>query len=52
MHDIAALWAAVLSDLAAIDKPDRFRRSRNFGTCFDLVPCRHRLGEVDSAKIS
>ncbi|MEW6226416.1 MAG: transposase, partial [Chloroflexota bacterium] len=32
---------------AAVDRPERFRSSRQIGPCFGLTPRRHRSGGTD-----
>ncbi len=34
---------------AAVDDPERFRRSRDIGACFGLVPRRYQSGEFGYA---
>jgi transposase len=36
-----------LAFVAAIDDPDRFRRSRDVGAYLGLVPRRYQSGEID-----
>ncbi len=36
-----------LAFVAAIDEPERFRRSRDIGAYFGLVPRRYQSGEID-----
>lgn len=36
-----------LAFAAAVDDPERFKRSRDIGACFGLVPLRYQSGEVD-----
>jgi transposase len=36
-----------LAFVAAIDEPERFRRSRDVGAYFGLVPRRYQSGEID-----
>ena len=39
-----------LAFTAAVDDPERFKRSRDIGSFFGLLPCRSQSGEVAASR--